>query len=117
MRKKTFYETQEDAQERKKALVERLLKPKKHLGALEKKKKDRGPAAASENVVPRAPRNLPASVGLAGVALYEREAPGVPLLPEPWLKKLANLMLEVSNTGGGHVALMWPARITSLAGV
>lgn len=115
MRKKTFYETQEDAQERKKALVERLLKPKKQQAAPTKKVNDSRPVAASENVAPRAPRNLQASVGLAGVAFYDRETPGVPLLPEPWLKKLANMMLEVSNSGGIHIALMWPARISSLA--
>jgi len=115
MRKKTFYETQEDAQGRKKALVERLLKPKKQPVAPAKKKNDIRPAAASGNVVPRAPHNLPASVGLAGVAFYDREAPSIPLLPEPWLKKLANLILEVSNTGGVYIALMWPARISSLA--
>lgn len=115
MRKKTFYETQEDAQERKKALMERLLKPKKQPAAPEKKANVSRPATTSENVAPRVPRNLKASVGLAGVAFYDREAPDVPLLPEPWLKKLANMMLEVSNTGGKHIALMWPARVSSLA--
>jgi len=104
---------QKEAQERKKALAEKFLKPKNRPAILTRKTDDRKPAASSENP-PKLPRNPMATVGLAGVNFYYRENPDVPLLPEPWFKQLTNLMLEVSGTGGVHVALMWPARITSL---
>ena len=83
---------QKEAQVRKKALAEKFLKPKSRPAILARKPDDRKPATSSENP-PKTPRNPLATVGLAGVAFYDRENSVVSLLPEPWLKQLTNLML------------------------
>lgn len=113
-----FLKDQQDAQERKRRLAQRLLEQKNRDTTRLKKQDNTRPVIAADKVskaraaILRSPE---ASVGTAGIAFYDREAQDIALMPEPWLKQLSNLMLQVSSTGGLHVALMWPARVSSLA--
>lgn len=110
-----FLKDQREAQERKNALAQRLLEQTSRATGPGKKADSTQPIIATDKAASSILRSPQASVSTAGVAFYDREAPGIALMPEPWLKQLANLMLHVSSTGGVHVVLMWPARITSLA--
>jgi hypothetical protein len=112
MRKLTYRNDQREAQERKKALAERFLKRKNY--STDSAKVASEPASISNEIAAsKTPRNPAASMGLANIELYDRNDPRISLKPEPWLKRISNLILEVSSVGGAHIALMWPARVES----
>lgn len=110
-----FLKDQREAQERKKALAQRLLEQPNRTTSSAKKADSTQPVVVTDKAAPSIWRGPRVSVGNAGVAFFDREAPAIALKPEPWLKKLADLILGVSSAGGLHVVLMWPGRITSLA--
>jgi len=115
MDKFKFLKDQREAQKRKKLLAQRHFDRANRAMVPDRKVDHNQSAIANSEATPLILRNPKALVGIASVAFYDRESPDIALMPEPWLKHLANLILHVSSTGGVHIILMWPARVTSLA--
>lgn len=110
----TREENRRIAEERRKALVEKLL-ARRPVGNAPSVQCEVVPEAPAGSVAPSQSPLAAARSGQAQVALFDRLAPGQPLWPELWLTRLVDAFLSASVTKATHLALVWPGQIKSVA--
>ncbi|HXV84265.1 MAG TPA: hypothetical protein VEG60_30820 [Candidatus Binatia bacterium] len=112
------------AEEKKKALIERMLARGKRPEPVADPPVERPVAtnSADESRVPPTHKQpqpespfAKARYGNAGVAVLDRSKSTERLCPDPWLAKLVNAALDAADKRQGRLALVWPGGIRSVA--